>query len=351
MSEQLRVGLIGFGFSGRVFHAPVMTVIPQISLVQVVERNSRKSQERYPWIEVVSSVEALLKDESIELIVVATPTNDHYHTAKAALLAGKHVVIEKPFTTTTVEADELIALAKRQNRIVSVYHNRRWDGDFLTVSSLLRQKRLGELISCEFNWDRYNPIIRPERWREKAILGAGTLYDLGVHFFDQALCLFGKPRTISADVRILREGGAADDYFDVTLDYQTFKVHLGASNLMKEPRPRYIITGSNGTYVKCGTDPQEEALIAGRLPTMPDWGAESQENWGVLHRKVGDLAQEEQVETLRGSYTSYYQNIYDVIKRKAELLVKPEEARQTIQLVELAFQSDREKRVLDVKIT
>jgi len=349
MSKELNVGLIGYGFAGRTFHAPVITAVPNLKLTKVVERRTAYSKERYPWVEVVKHVEDLYHDDAIDLVVVTTPSTNHYQFVKEALLAGKHVVVEKPFTATSKEADELIELAADKNKVLSVFHNRRWDGDFLTIKQLLEQNLLGELTECEFHWDGYRPEVDTSRWRDGGGLGSGVFYDLGVHFLDQSISLFGMPNTIQADIRIQRKGGITDDYFDVTLGYDDdFKLTIKSSKLVREQGPRYILHGTKGSFIKYGIDPQEAALIAGHTPRDVKWGEEPEELWGKLNTTIGGLQYLGKVRTQPGSYQSYYQNIYDHIVGGEELAVKPEEARLAIRLIELARKSSDEKRVIEI---
>jgi scyllo-inositol 2-dehydrogenase (NADP+) len=345
MNEEIRVGLIGYGFAGTVFHAPVITSVPHLKLAKVVQRKGTSSKERYPWVEVVDDVRKLYIDDTIDLVVVTTPSTNHYEFVKDALLAGKHVVVEKPFTATSAEADELIALAKEQGKVLSVFHNRRWDGDFMTIREIVGQNLLGRLTECEFHWDGYNPVVNATRWRESAAPGSGVFYDLGVHFIDQALSLFGTPSTVEADIRIQRDGGLIDDYFDVTLSYDNqLKVILKSSKLVREKGPRYVLHGTNGSFVKYGIDPQEDALKRGLTPLSPDWGAEPKEQWGTLNTTNRGLHYVGQIQTIPGSYQSYYQNIYDHITGRAELVVKPEQAALAIRLIEAGLQSSAERR-------
>ncbi|MFC4778935.1 oxidoreductase [Paenibacillus sp. GCM10023252] len=347
--DNLRAGMIGYGFAGSTFHAPVLTAVPGIELVKVVERSTSRSKERYPHIEVVSDVQSLYRDDSLGLIIVTTPSTDHYTFIRDALLSGKHVVVEKPFTVTSAEADELIELASSLGLMLSVYHNRRWDGDYLTIQELLKEGLLGEVVEAEFHWDYFSPHARQGNWREQALPGAGILYDLGVHFLDQAMGLFGKPEAIEADVRIQREGGQAHDYFDLTLRYKgQLKVVMKSSKQVREPYPRYVLHGTRGSFVKYGLDPQEDALKSGHTPSTPGYGIEREEAWGKLHTHIGELRVEGRVATLPGSYAAYYQNIYEHIRNGAELAVKPQQARMTIRLVELALQSAAERRMIEI---
>ena len=349
MKEPMKVGLIGYGFAGRTFHAPVIASVPDLKLAKVVERSSDASKARYPWIELARDVGELYKDDNIELVVITTPSTNHYEFAKDALLAGKHVVVEKPFTVTTAEADELIELAKARGLVLSVFHNRRWDGDFQTVRELVASGRLGRLVEAELRWDRYNPVANTGRWREAGEPGSGVFYDLGVHFLDQALCLFGTPQTIRGTVGAQREGAIADDAFDISLGYAGgLTVRLKSSLIARQPGPRYALHGTAGSFVKFGEDPQENALKAGRTPNEPGWGTEPEEHWGTLNATIDGLHVVGRVRTLPGAYQAYFQNVHDAIRGTAELAVKPEEARMAIRLIELGLLSSREGRTIEV---
>ncbi|MBB3114491.1 putative dehydrogenase [Paenibacillus phyllosphaerae] len=350
MSEPLRVGLIGYGYAGRTFHAPIITAVPELKLTKVVERSSSAAKDRYPWVKIVDNVNALYEDDEIDLIVVTTPSTDHYTFVRDALSAGKHVVVEKPFTVTSAEADELTTLARESGKVLSVFHNRRWDGDFLTMKQLLQQNLLGTVMEAEFHWDGYDPVMASGNWREHGGPGTGVFYDLGVHFLDQALSLFGMPETIAADIRVQRENALAHDYFDVVLGYPGgLKVSLKSSRYVREPGPRYRLYGTQGSFIKYGTDPQESALIRGETPaTQPGWGQEKPESWGKLNTSVGSLHVEGFVETLPGDYRAYYRNVYKHIMGEAELAVTADEARASIRLIELAFRSNEEGRIIRV---
>ncbi|MFD2329582.1 oxidoreductase [Cohnella sp. GCM10020058] len=347
--REIGVGLIGYGFAGRTFHAPVIASVPGLALRSVVERSGERSRERYPWVRVVKEASDLYDDPAIDLIVIATPSTDHVRFAREALSAGKHVVVEKPITPSASETDSLMALAKAQGRMLSVFHNRRWDGDFLTVRSLLQQGLLGRPVACELRWDGYDPVFVPGNWREGDGPGTGVFYDLGVHLLDQALCLFGKPEAIRGEIRVVREGAVAPDSFEVELTYPDgLRVLLGSSRYAREPRPRYAMYGTAGSYVKYGTDPQEAALIGGASPGASDWGRESSTQWGRLNAHVGSLRLEGLVETLPGAYQDYYLNIYEHLTAGAELAVKAEQARDAIRLIELALRSSAERRTIRI---
>jgi predicted dehydrogenase len=348
MGNELLVGLIGYGYAGRTFHAPVIAAVSDLKLAKVVQRRGASAKERYPWVEVVDHVQDLYRDDSIDLIVVTTPSTDHYEFVKDALQAGKNVIVEKPFTVTTEEADKLITLAKEKGKVLSVFHNRRWDGDFLTIREIVRQGILGRISEAEFCWDSYRPSVGAN-WRDSGAPGTGVFYDLGVHFFDQALSLFGMPATIQADVRTIRENAIADDYFHVVLGYKGgLSVRLKSSALVRERGPRYTLHGTKGSFVKYGIDPQEQALIQGETPMKLNWGAEPEDMWGTLNTSIESLHYVGRIQTIPGSYTSYYQNVYDAITGRAELEVRPEQARMAIRLIELGIKSSNEKKTVEV---
>ncbi len=346
MADQIGVGLIGYGMAGRTFHAPVIQAVPELRLKKVVERHTNEARQRYPWVEVVPDAAALLQDEEINLVVIATPNSSHFDLARQSLQANKHVVVEKPFTTTSGQAQELIDLAQRQNKVVSVNHNRRWDGDFQTVKKLLEAKLLGRLVEYESQYNRFRNYPRPNAWREEEGAGGGILFDLGSHLIDQAQVLFGVPRMITSDLRTQRDFARTTDSFELILHYDDLKVTLKAGMLVREQSPRFILHGTEGSFVKYGFDPQEEALKRGFTPSESDWGIEPREQWGTLLTQVGGLDVEGQVKTIAGCYQSFYRNIVDVISGRAELAVKPEEARSTIRIIESAIESSEQQRTV-----
>jgi predicted dehydrogenase len=346
VAELINVGLVGYGLAGRVFHAPVIKSVPGLRLKTVVERHADESSKRYPEINVVRDVSALLKDEGIDLVVITTPNASHFEYARDSLLAGKHVVVEKPFTTTSAEALQLIDLACRQNRIISVHQNRRWDGDFQTVRRLLDQKLLGRLVEYESHFDRFRNYQQPGAWREEEGPGTGILFDLGSHLIDQAQVLFGLPQMITADIRIQRDFARTADNFELILHYENLKVTLKAGMLVREAGPRFILHGTEGSFVKYGLDVQEEALKQGLTPSSPEWGQEPEEQWGTLNTQVVESHLKERIETMPGRYQAFYENIVEAIKGKAELIVQPEEAMNTIRIIELAIQSSRRRATI-----
>ncbi|MFD2615431.1 Gfo/Idh/MocA family oxidoreductase [Paenibacillus gansuensis] len=339
-SRTINTGLIGYGFGGRTFHAPVIDRVEGLALRKVVQRHGYSALERYADVEIVRSVEELLADEELELVVVATPSTNHYEVVKACLEAGKHVVVEKPFTATSAEADALIELSEERGLLLSVFHNRRWDGDFLTLRGLLQQGTLGDIVDVEMHWHYFDPVPSHRGWREDDAPGTGIFYDLGSHFIDQALCLFGLPDEVEGDVRVRRPGGTAVDYYDVRLHYGTgLKVRVSSSKTVREPGPRYIVHGTRGSFVKHGLDPQEPALIKGLQPGDAGYGVEAEALWGRLSCVKDGLQFSGHVATLPGDYPAYYRNVHAALTAGAELAVTAREARDVVRVIEAAMRS------------
>jgi len=340
------VGLIGFGFAGRTFHAPVIPAVTGLRLAAVLQRTGNDAANAYPDVRIARTLEELLASDSIQLVVIATPNTSHFDLARQCLLARRHVVIDKPFATTYAEAAELVALAEKCGRLLSVYQNRRFDGDFKTLSNLVASEALGRIVLYESHYDRYRLQLRPGAWREQAGAGSGVLFDLGPHLIDQALALFGTPEAVSADVRMERDGAAVDDAFDITLLYRRLRVLLRATMLACKPAPHFLLHGTKGSYVKYGLDPQENALKRGEIPGGLAWGEEPPEAWGILSQAEGEKVTERAVPTEAGDYRGYYENVRDAILGKAALTVTPQAALSVMRVLELAQQSSRERRVI-----
>lgn len=311
----IEVGLLGYGKAGRGFHEPLVRSVEGLNLRTIARRDE---------------VAKVIDDPAIQLVVVATPNTSHFDLAQRAMLAGKHVVVDKPFTVTSAEARRLIAISRETKRVLTVFHNRRWEGDFLTIRKLIAQQAFGRLFSYEAHFDRFRNEPRPGAWRESTDPGSGILYDLGSHLIDQALLLFGEPERIVGDVRIEREFARADDAFDIWMHYPRLKVTLIAGMLVRERTPRYVLRGSTATFVKYGLDPQEADLAAGKSPHDPSWGREPREQWGTLLSDAG----EQLIETLPGNYAAFYENVRDAILGRVELEVRPEDAARTIEIIE-----------------
>ena len=326
----IRVGLIGYGLAGSVFHEPLIRACEGLELRAVL--TSREHPLR------VGSVDELF--ERCDLVVVASPNDSHFPLARQALEHGKHIVVDKPFTVTVEEADALIALGREAERMLTVFHNRRWAADFLTLRGVL--PRLGELFLVEANWDRFRPDVR-QRWREQPGPGAGLLADLGPHMIDEMLQLFGMPDSVSADILAQRPGAVVDDYFDLKLDYGTRRICLRASSLVSAPRPRFSVHGSGGSFVKHGLDPQEAQLKAGMDPREPGFGVA--ERSGTLTLPDGSI---EQVPTERGRYLDFYEAVVAAIHEGAPAPVDPADARDGLLLIDLARRAAESGRRLPV---
>lgn len=351
MIDSINTGIIGFGLSGKVFHAPFIHTHPGFHLSVVVERNHQYSREIYPYVDVIQDYKYLLEDDSIDLIVVATPNIFHYGMIRESLEAGKHVVVEKPFVPTSREADELINISHRKGKKIFVYQNRRWDGDFLTIKKLVKKGTLGDIKYYEAHFDRYSPEMKPAAWRDKTLPGSGILYDLGSHLIDQALCLFGFPDTIKAEIRAEREGSPVDDYFNLELNYPDKTAVLTAGMMVENIGPRFIIDGSMGSFSKWGLDPQETALKAGKMPTGEDWGHDDTKYWGTLGIGQAVPLEETQIPTEQGNYMEFYNNVYDVLINNKPQLVRPKEARDVIFIIEKAFECSKTGRTIKIKQT
>jgi predicted dehydrogenase len=347
MAEKvIQTGIIGFGLAGRVFHAPFLQTNPGFRIRSIVERHRNESAENYFYARIDRDYQIMLQDEEIDLAVICVPNFLHYQVARDCLLAGKHVVIDKPFTPSSEEADDLIELAESENLKIFVYQNRRWDGDFLSVQRILSQKMIGDIVEYEAHFDRYRPVIEKVTWRDENMPGGGILYDLGSHLIDQAMQLFGKPEGIFADIRKQRPGSQVDDYFDVHLYYPGFKAILKAGMMVIKNGPHFNVTGKQGSFVKYGMDPQEMALKAGHFPDEMSWGEDDPKNHGTLTINENGHHRQMFFQTFPGRYQSFYNNVYDVLVNKHQQAVKPQDARNVIRIIERAFRSNELKKVI-----
>jgi len=343
----IEVGLVGFGLAGRAFHAPVIRAVPGLHLGAIVQRSGNEAAEKYPDVRIVRSLDELLSIAEIRLVVIATPNETHYPFARQCLEAGRDVVVDKPFTTTLEEAKLLAQLAIKTGRLLTVYQNRRYDGDFQAIRQLVEAGTLGRIVRFETAYDRFRPQLKPGAWREAARPGSGILFDIAPHLIDHAFVLFGLPEAVTADARIERENAAADDAFDITLHYpNSMRAILRSSILAAAPRPRFVLLGTQGSLVKQTFDPQEMSLRRGYIPADKPWGYEPEENWGVLTIPKGDTLEKRRIPSANCDYRDYYANVRDAILGRADLAVTPEYALEVMRMLELARESSAKRRTI-----
>lgn len=345
--QDLNIGLIGYGFAGATFHAPLIGAVPGLTLAHVASSRPELVRAAHPRARVHADPQALIGAPDLDVVVIATPNDTHHPLARQALLAGKHVVVDKPFTLTVAEAEDLAQLAWHQGRLLSVFHNRRWDNDFLTVRQQLESGVLGEVHTFMSTLDRYRPEVRV-RWREDgAVPGSGTLFDLGPHLIDQALLLFGRPLSVLADVAAQRHGASAIDYFHLVLGYgRGLRVILHSGMAVRQPGPRFAVHGRLGSFVKHGFDPQEDALRAGRAPGDAGWGLDAEPAYGELVLDRDGAAASSRVPTQAGAHHAYYRGLREALVHGAPPPVTAEEAVDVMRVIEAAQRSAAEGRVI-----
>jgi predicted dehydrogenase len=345
----LRVGLVGYGYAGKTFHAPLIAGVPGLRLAAVSSRDAARVHADWPDAEVLAAPRALLQRADLDLVVIASPNDSHFPLARAALAAGRHVVVDKPFTLTLAEARELCALAHARGRLLSVFHNRRWDSDFLTLRALVEAGTLGRIVHVESAFDRYRPVVRA-RWRESAAPGGGLWFDLGPHLLDQALQLFGWPQAITLDQATLREGGLADDWFQARLQYPGLRMVLRASMLAAAAAPRFEVHGTAGSWTKLGLDPQEDALKAGARPAWPPppgWGLDRGASLITRpDRRHGEALVTDHWPLMAGRQGAFYAALHDALRGVGANPVPPEQAAAVMALVDLGQRSAHEARTL-----
>ncbi|HVG27924.1 MAG TPA: Gfo/Idh/MocA family oxidoreductase [Acidobacteriaceae bacterium] len=367
MSAPIRTAVFGFGLAGRVFHCPFVSAVPGLELSAIVQRRGDEAAQAFPSARILRSADEALADPSIQLIVVATPNETHLDLATRALQAGKHVVVDKPITSTAAAARQLIQLATQQGRLLVPFHNRRWDGDFLTLRKLLADGTLGRVVEIVSRFDRFRPLPREGTWKERGTPDTGLLFDLSPHLLDQALTLFGTPDRITANLRHDRDRTDIDDAFDVYLDYDHLSLNSGPARALRyachgtvlaaDPAPRFLVHGTHGSFRKHGVDPQEPVMVAtGRRPpslaSSEPWLPEPESDWGTL-TLAPVLSQPSQltqtpIPTIPGDYRHFYANVRDAIRGEAALAVSSEDGYRTLRLIDLARQSHAEHRSLPV---
>jgi scyllo-inositol 2-dehydrogenase (NADP+) len=343
----INTALCSFGMSGVVFHAPFIKQNPGFNFYAVWERSKNLAEKKYPGVKTYRYLEEMLADELVELVIVNTPNLTHYEYAKKALQAGKHVIVEKPFTINVSEAEELISLAGKQNRKLSVYQNRRYDSDFKILKKVIAERWLGEIVEAEMHFDRFKEELSPKVHKEIPGPGNGILYDLGSHLIDQALQLFGFPAKLFADIQIVRPISQVDDYFELLFYYDKLRVRLKGSLAVREPLPGYILHGLKGSFIKKRTDVQETMLLAGISPDKSDWGTEPASEMGLLHTEKNGEIVREFIQSEPGNYGEYYEGILQAIRYDKALPVTPQEGLQVIRIIEAAYKSSANTCIID----
>jgi predicted dehydrogenase len=341
----IRVGLVGFGMAGRVFHGPLLSSVEGLELAAVVERHTNNAAQRYPGIATYRTLEEMLADSSLGLFVVATPSGTHFDTARQILQAGKHLVVDKPVSTSSAEIAQLMELATAAGQLLVPFHNRRWDSDFQTIQKLIHGGWMGGLVSFESRFDRWRPTAPKDRlWKEDPTSGGGVLLDLGTHLADQALALFGKPQSIAADLPYEREWTRVADAFTLRLRYPHQTVILGANSLSWPAGPRFHLRGSKGNYWKMGLDPQEAELNKITRIEDPRWGQETPAHWGTLHVDVDGGMVSRPIPPIPGDYRLFYAGVRDALLGQAPAPVKALDAWRVARLMEWATESAEQRR-------
>ena len=336
----INVGLTGFGLAGRKLHAPLIAAAG-MRITAVVTSRAEEVASVLPHARIVGSHAELVGRDDVDLVVIVSPNQWHASQAMDALHAGKHVVVDKPLCIHAAESDPLIDLARERKLRLAVFHNRRWDSDFLTIAQLIADGRLGDIVAFNARWDRYRPDV-PDRWRERPGAGAGLLYDLGPHLVDQALCLFGRPDWVQADVFSQRRHAQVDDGFEVLMGKGRMRISLGASSLAANDRFRYRVMGERATFIKHGRDPQESRLRADVDPLSAGFGDEPPEDFGRL--TSGNESRGETITSEPGRWLTFYEEIRRSIEFDAAVPMPATEARSVLEVIEAALQSCSESR-------
>lgn len=347
MNTPIQTAICSFGMSGKIFHAPFVHINEGYNLYGAWERSKKTVHEFYPGVKSFDTLEEMLADENIELVIVNTPNATHFDYTKKALLAGKHVIVEKPFVITSAEGTELIELAAKQQKKISVYHNRRYDSDAKLLKKVVDEELLGEIGEAELHYDRFKKELSPKVHKETPGPGAGILYDLGPHLICEALDLFGKPEAIFADDAIIRPISKVDDYFEILLYYPGKRVRLKANNQVREALPAFVLHGSKGSLIKSRADVQENDLIAGKMPGSDNWGIEPDTEKGFLHTEKNNEIIKEYIAPPQGNYMEYFDQMYKAIRFNEQVPVTAEDGLEVIKVIEAALQSNKERRVIN----
>lgn len=346
--EIIRTGIASFGMSGKLFHAPFIGSHPGFELAAIVERHREESREKYPDSRLYRSFEEMISDPRLGLIVVNTPVQTHFEYARIAIMAGKAVVVEKPFTVTEKEARELDELSKEHSTFLSVYQNRRYDGDYRALRDVVHSNLLGELREVEMRYDRYRPSCGGKKHKEGNLPGAGTLHDIGSHLIDQALQLFGMPEAVFADIWTMRSDVAANDYFELLLYYPRMRVRIKGTVIAREAYPAYILHGMKGSFLQQRSDLQEQQLLAGVIPSLESWCPMPDQPDGLLHTETGEGVIRKATTSLPGNYMRYYDDVYKALTRQGTNPVPASDAVKTMQVIDAAMESNHAKGLVTI---
>jgi scyllo-inositol 2-dehydrogenase (NADP+) len=344
--QKINTALLSYGMSGKVFHAPFLSVHGGFRLMGAWERSKQLITQTYPGTRSYPSLESVLDDAEVELIIVNTPTYTHFDLARKALLASKHVVVEKAFTITVAEAEALKAIADQKKLKLSVFQNRRWDSDFKTVQQVLAEGLLGDIVEATLCFDRYNAALSPKGHKENPGPGAGIVYDLAPHLIDQALVLFGMPRAVYADFMITRSSSQVEDYFEMLLFYNQWRVRLKSGYFVREPVPAYQMHGKRGSFLKSRADVQEASLQRGVKPDVQGYGIEPEHEQGLLHTERGGAIVRERIPTLPGNYWAYYEGLYKAITENMPVPVSAADGIRVMKIIEAGYLSHQENCVV-----
>ena len=345
----IKTGICSYGMSGKLFHAPFIANHPGFELTAIVERSKDESRAKYPGSKVDRSIEELVGDESIDLMIVNTPVQTHFEFAQKAIKAGKHVIVEKPFTVTVKEAEELVQLAKANNVLLFVYQNRRYDGDYHAVKEVLNKRLLGDIKEAELRYDRFRTAISPKKHKESGLPGSGIIYDLGAHLIDQALQLFGEPNALFADMMAMRDASQVDDYFEIILYYDRSRVRLKGSSFVKLPVPEYILNGAKGTFLQNRSDMQETKLLEDAVPTPENWCPPPAAPDGVLNIVEEGKEIKKEMTSSPGNYMNYFDDVYKAIVHDAPNPVPGQDGIKIIRIIESAKESAMEGKIIRLR--
>lgn len=340
---KINTAIIGYGLSGRFFHGSIMRGMSKFKVTSVVTTNpERQAQAKEDFGQIAfRTFDQVLEDPAIELVIITTNNQSHFELAEKALRAHKHVVLEKPFTVTAHDALRLMDTAQETQQVLTVYHNRRYDSDFLTLTQIINEEAVGRIVEFQSSFERFRPQVR-DRWREQNLPGSGILYDLGPHLIDQALFHFGLPDEIYADISNQRRG-EVHDAFEIILYYDELKVTLKSSMLVNGNLPRFVLHGTKGSFIKYGLDVQEDALRAGQVPS-DIWGMEPEDQWGQL---ITDVSRK--VESLPGDYRHFYEEVYEAIRHGKPMHITGEDGFKVMKVIEAALKSNQLKKRITFK--